>query len=128
VIDLKSTGNASPAEFARVSWNMKMYIQAAWYIDSFERIYGTVPDFMWCAVESKPPYLTAFYKPPAHLVEYGREECKRLLTIYNECIETGVWAGYDSGINELVLPSWAENVISGGGEVEIDFVNDEEQT
>lgn len=129
VFDLKTTTDASPESWARTLWNGKGYIQVAWYIDSFQRIYGTVPDFVFGVIEKSSPYLMAFYRPPAHLIEYGREECNRLLGIYNECMNTGVWAGYPSGVNELVLPSWAENVISGGVEVEINFVDDnEEQT
>lgn len=131
IADLKSTTSAHPEKFAIQMFNNKGYIQPAWYVDLFQRRYNTSapPPFVWIAAEKKQPHLVEFYECDEHIMEFGRSEYLRLLDIYNDCMETGVWYGYskrEDGFSKLKLPSWAESIISGGGEVEINFVDDEE--
>jgi hypothetical protein len=129
IYDLKSTTDASPAGFAKQMWNMKGYIQAAFYPALFQREYNTAekPPFIWHPVERSAPYLNALYRAPAHLVEFGYDECVRLLAVYEECTKTGIWPGYPSGITELTLPTWAENVIAGVDDIEINFDDEDAQ-
>jgi len=124
IVDLKTTSDASPVEFARQSWNLDMHLQAAMYPEGYQRVYGVVdrPDFLWGVVENKPPYAVMYYTAPASLIEYGRDESKRLIAIYQRCITSGVWPGYGDEVQELVLPAWAEREIDGNGETDVEFV------
>ncbi len=116
IVDVKSCPDASPEGFARGMWNMKGFIQSSFYTKHFQKIHDTPerPPFLWLAAERKPPYLTAIYSAPQHLLEYSDTECDRLLKIYEECMHTGAWRGYDQSVTELMLPMWAETIMSGG--------------
>lgn len=112
--DLKTTTDASPEEFARTAWNSEMHLQAAWYTDGFMEVFKPAgePEFWWIAAEKEVPFARQFYRAPARLVEYGRREYRRLLDIYAACQSANVWPGYSEDVSDLVLPGWADNIIS----------------
>lgn len=112
IIDLKTTTDASPAEFGRAVWNMDMAIQAAFYQRGFYSQHQTVPEFLWLAQEKKRPYLCAYYSATQDVIDYGIREYTRLLAIYRECLSTGTWPGYSNQVTPLTLPAWALNSIN----------------
>lgn len=107
ILDLKTTTDASPDAFGRSVFNLKYYIQAAFYTDCYRKLYGITPDFMWLAVESKRPHLCAYYKAPQAVIEYGRDVYLQLLDTYNKCMRTGNWHGYTDAVTDLQIPGWA---------------------
>lgn len=113
IVDGKTTGDASPEEFARSAWNYDMAIQAAWYSDGFQRVVGTKepPPFLWLAQEKERPYATAYYSAGDDIIKFGRKRYLRLLRLYAECCRTGVWPGYPPTVEPLQLPSWAAKIV-----------------
>lgn len=113
ILDGKSCQDAGSEGFAKNAWNSGMDLQAALYIDGFQRAYqtGEPPQFLWMAQEKEPPFATAIYGAGADLLEYGRKRYRSLLPIVAECQQSGQWPGYPSQVVTLALPAWAQNTI-----------------
>lgn len=62
IVDLKSTENASPTEFARSAANFRYPMQTAWYHRVLDTVYGEHPtNWVFLAVEKSPPYAIGVY-------------------------------------------------------------------
>jgi hypothetical protein len=42
------------------------------------------------------------------VIDKARSDNRRLLNLYAECKRTGNWPGYQSGIQIVNLPAWAQ--------------------
>lgn len=120
ILDGKTTTNASPVEFPRAAWNLDYHIQAALYTTLVQGLLGTAhpPVFAWLAAEKDAPHCCAYYTAGENLIEHGRRELRELLALYAQCRSTGVWPGYPETMDQLVLPAWAERIITGGDDGE----------
>lgn len=114
IADLKTTDDASPAEFARSAWNWDMYIQSALYPEGFMSVFGTSepPSFLWLAQEKRRPFANAYYRCGSDLSAYGSKEVRKLLQLYVHCMSTGQWPGYPATVRDLELPGWAAKTVS----------------
>ena len=65
------------------------------------------PDFVFGAVETDAPYLSAPYKASDSMVAAGWKEIQKLLPIYKKCLVSNSWPAYSTGLVELELPYWA---------------------
>ena len=113
IVDGKTNDDSSPDAFARNAWNSEMFFQAAFYSDGFQQHFKTEqpPVFAWLGQERDAPYATAYYAAPTDFVEYGRRRYRRLLSVFAECLRTGVWPGYSQQVQGLALPTWAAKEI-----------------
>jgi hypothetical protein len=108
IIDIKTTEDARQANFERSAENYRYYVQAAFYIQGVEAVTGEkVKDFLFIAVEKSPPYAVACYFADELMIQAGNEEVRRCLTLYEECVRTGVWPGLDGIPFRLSRPRWA---------------------
>lgn len=108
IIDLKSTDDASPAEFGKSVWNYRYDVQAAWYLDAFESYFGEpARGFIFVAVEKTEPFEVAVYVATQEIIEVGRNRYMPDLITYEECRQSGEWPGYGDTIMPLTLPAWA---------------------
>ena len=116
IVDGKSIDDASAEPFARSAWNGGHHLQAAFYADGFQQVYGTEkpPTFMWLVQEREAPYATAYYSASDDLVEYGRRQYRRLLAVITKCEAEGQWPGYPTGVQPMALPAWAAKVVQEG--------------
>lgn len=109
LLDGKSCQDASAEGFGRAIWNYGYHLQAAWYTDGFEAATGQhVHGFVFAAVESTWPHAAAAYMLGDDVLDHARRENRRLLDLYAECKRTGEWPGYQSGIQIVNLPTWAQ--------------------
>lgn len=115
VMDVKTTRDASPDEFGRSAWSLGYHLQAAFYRRVISEATGTTPDFLFGCVEPEAPHLTAFYSVPPYLLEYADGLIESLLERYAECLESGVWPGYSSEMQELTVPGYAQRIIENDG-------------
>lgn len=113
IVDGKSNDDSSAEAFARNAWNSDMFFQAAFYSDGYQQHFKTErpPVFAWLSQERDAPYATAYYAAPSDFVEYGRKRYRRLLSVFAECLRTGVWPGYGQQVQDLALPAWAAREI-----------------
>jgi exodeoxyribonuclease VIII len=108
IADLKTTENASPDAWVREVVKYQYHAQAAFYLDGLDTVSPVVERrFIWITLEKKPPYAVAIYEPDAATLEKGRRMYRNYLRQWVKCHETGVWPGYDAGIQPLLLPDWA---------------------
>lgn len=114
IIDLKTSRDASPAEFSRSIYNYRYHVQAAWYADVYEwATCKPCAGFTFIVVESDLPHNVQVYQLDDISTGIGRSEYRRNLNTYAECLATGIWPGYSApGLRpELIaLPDWAMRV------------------
>ena len=110
LVDLKSTHNASFEAFTRTSWNFGYHLTAAFYLDGWKAATGEDRDYAFGVWETDPPHASAWYYACPDMIEAGREEYKRLLRIYAECLKADKWPGYDVEMMPLQLPAWAQSL------------------
>ena len=113
IIDLKTigeadwTGDASPKGFAKAVASKHYDLSSAWYINGMREATGKDWVWVWLVQEKTPPYAVALYHADQAILDNGRAKIKNLLPIYNDCLNTDVWPGYDTDIQTLTLPGWA---------------------
>lgn len=125
LIDGKTCEDASPEGFGKAIWSYGYHIQQAHYCDGFQQATGSAgwPEFLFLAQEKNSPFACAMYRIPDAAVQYGLEIVEHTRRVYAECMETGIWWGYEAETTEAALPGWALRQIEGGeGEVEVAFV------
>lgn len=121
IFDLKTMADCSPESFGKAVWNLEMLIQAGHYCNGCFAANGCFPDFGWIAVETSRPHAVQMYSASQLQIDYGRDECSRLLRIYAECAAANNWPAYGDDVLELELPGWAARIVDGedDGSVEV---------
>lgn len=107
-VDLKTTADASPESFTKSAYNYRYHVQAWWYLHGLKQCGIDVHDFIFVAVEKTPPYAVCVYAADDLMLELGECEALRNLRTYAECVDTGIWHGYEKEpqIHSLSLPDW----------------------
>jgi PDDEXK-like uncharacterized protein DUF3799 len=114
LVDLKSAASIQPRLFATAAARLGYIAQLAYYSDGLAASGIDVdPEPVLIAVESSAPYDVIVYRVPEHVVELGRTEYRRLLSLLAECMDKGEWPGRapDREI-PLILPEWAYAQVS----------------
>ncbi len=107
LVDLKTTGDASPEGFGRSALSYRYHVQAAFYSEGFYHAQGNFPKgFVFIAVEKEYPYAVAVYYADERTMELGHETYMRDLRTYMECRNTNTWPGYSLQVERLKLPEW----------------------
>jgi hypothetical protein len=114
VVDVKTSADASRAEFARSIANFEYHVQAAWNLDAQG---GEL--FLSVVVENTRPYGVAVYPASNAMLDAGRRRiwggvCPRTgepltgaMQLLAECWRTNTWPGYGDQIQEPIdLPGW----------------------
>lgn len=125
--DLKTTTDASPRGFSNAIAKYGYAFQAAFYMDVYYWATGDVLDgFGFIAVESKAPHNVMCYRLDDESIEVGRAQYRAALNTFANCLETGIYEGYDGASEEQLigLPFWALNQ-NDEMESEINFGDEE---
>jgi len=102
VVDVKTSADASRAEFARSIANYEYHIQAAWNLDAQG---GEL--FLSVVVENTRPYGVAVYPASEAMLAAGRRRRDAAMQQLAECWQTNSWPGYGDQIQEPIdLPVW----------------------
>lgn len=114
ILDLKTTINADPTEFAKSIYNFGYYNQMAFYCNAVKIIYKTsdYPLFIYIPVEKSAPFECYFFAGDETMLEIGLQENSRLLKLYSNCITSGKWYGYEDKVQTIGLPNWAINKLN----------------
>lgn len=102
IVDIKTTRDARPSEFAKSIANYRYHVQAAHYEAGFN-----LNRFIFIAVEKDPPFGVAVYFADSEMVKSGTEARARNLGSYAECKASGLWPCYAEQIQTIQLPRWA---------------------
>jgi exodeoxyribonuclease VIII len=106
IIDVKTTKDASLAEFAKSVYNFGYHIQAAHYLAGAAANGLPCDDFIIIAVENEPPYCTALRKIDHVSIMEGEQERQELIAKYKKCVEKNEWKGYNDEIETVSIPRW----------------------
>lgn len=108
IVDLKSTADASPEEFARSVAKYRYHVQDAFYSEGYYQATGQWPrGFVFIAVEKTAPYAVACYSLDDDAKAYGHELFRRDLETLLEAEKNQEWTAYSQEIETLSLPAWA---------------------
>lgn len=109
IIDVKTTDDARPEAFARTCVNFGYDLSAAMYCDGFMQHYGTheAPLFLLLVVERDAPHAVACYECSPEMLDKGNEKYRKAMQLLADSTASGMWPGYDDGIQLLNLPKWA---------------------
>jgi len=114
VLDLKTTTSAEMKEFEKSIFKFGYHIQAAHYLYGAAANELPAENFYIIAVENEPPYCTAVFVIDHESIEAGEKERQKLIKLYKECSESGIWPGYSDKIQAVKLPYWALKLINEG--------------
>jgi hypothetical protein len=107
VVDLKTTRNAARSAFARDIHNFHYHQQGALYVDGLDVLAPHQRKFVFLAVEKERPYAVAVYELEEDALQLGRDEYRKHLAAYDECVRTNRWPAYGDGLDYVSLPTWA---------------------
>lgn len=119
IVDVKTTEDASPEEFARSIAKYRYHVQHAFYLDGVNTMrdqaatgMNAAKAFIFLAVEKSARVVNgvalgvAVYVLDNESVALGRIEYQQDLERIAECTRTGIWPGYGDKIQSLSLPQW----------------------
>lgn len=108
IVDLKTSAEISAIEFGRKCRKLGYHIQRQWYTQAVSIAEGLEeePVYMLLAVESAAPYLVKPYVFPDAAIEEGEREMNKIVRLYKECQESGIWPGYPEAPENLPWPKW----------------------
>lgn len=108
IVDLKTTRDASAAEFARAIHSFGYAISAAHYWNGAEAVFNESPAFWaFVAVEVEPPFGVACYVLDAASIRVGMRHCATAYRRFRECQQSSTWPAYPAEIQPISLPAWA---------------------
>lgn len=106
IIDVKTTKDASLAEFSKSVYNFGYHVQAAHYLAGAAANGLPADDFIIIAVENEAPYCTAIRKIDHVSIMEGEQERQELIAKYLKCVEKNHWPGYNDEIETVSIPKW----------------------
>ena len=108
IVDLKSTKDCSPREFAKSCARYGYFGQAAWYSDGLRLSRGLSLPYVIVAVDSSPPHIVTVYRIPEHVIAAGREQYLTLLGRLDYCRRANFWGGYvEADEVDIEMPRWS---------------------
>jgi len=108
MIDYKTTGtSADPNEYLRHIFTMGYDIQEAYYRRGAKAVTGIDPKFIFVVQETEEPYLCSFIGLSPQYQEMGKQKVEFGISLWNQCMTSGVWTGYPEKICYVEPPAWA---------------------
>lgn len=108
ILDVKTTKDARPDEFAKSIANYRYHVQAAFYSDGYQQAFGKHPKgFVFIAVETEPPHLVGVYVASEAMILRGRADYRADLETYRRCLASDTWPGLSDNPLTIDLPKWA---------------------
>lgn len=111
VFDLKTTGDASPAEFRKRIEGNGYWMQAAHYIEGVKAAMGVEQvEFYFIAVEDKPPHACALYSLESSALAAANVARRRVLNELHTCLATGDFSEpWEAEVTRLPLREFCFN-------------------
>lgn len=110
VVDLKTTDDVSIEGFGRTIAQRRYHVQAAWYLDILQALYGSQAPCQWAfiAAQKTRPYDVGVHYLTDEQIALGRAIYQRDLARMIQCQQSGVWPGVTGGKPVIpTLPAWA---------------------
>lgn len=105
-VDLKTTQSAKDDEFGRSAGKFRYHVQAAHYAAGHAEVGKPIQNFVFIAVEKEPPYAVSMFYLDRDSAESGESTYRADMQRLAECLESGEFPGYGTGIRPLRLPHY----------------------
>lgn len=105
--DLKGLFDGSWSGFRLASERYKYHRQDSFYRRGWAANGFTPGAFFFVCVEKTPPFLVSLFEHEPEDVEQGATQNDEALTIMAQCLESGQWPGYPTGIQRVKQRRWA---------------------
>lgn len=109
VVDLKTTDDVSLEGFGTTIARRRYEVQAAWYLDILQMLYGrdAPRGFAFVAAQKTRPYDVAVHYLTQDQIDLGRQDYTRDLNRLRECMRNESWPGAANGdLLQAKLPAW----------------------
>jgi len=107
ILDLKTCDKATPKHFQRKVVDFRYDLQAAWYTRLAAEAFAQLNiEFIFIAIEKKPPYGICLYRASESLLDHGNRLMDKALNILGERRALNDWPAYPPEILDLELPAW----------------------
>ena len=107
IIDLKTAADAETETFSRDALRYGYDVQAAHYIDGYQHTHSaSMPEWYFIVIEKAEPYAINILRADIGFIDHGIVIRQQLMEQLIICQEQNSFPGY--GINDLLLPGWAE--------------------
>src|SRR5690606_23387193 len=107
LVNLKTCREVTPFAFSRQAAQLSYHVQDAYYADGYERATGERARVVIVTVEQAAPHDVVVYRVPDEVLDIGRDEYRRWLTVLQECQRTCRWPGIGEDAElEFSLPAW----------------------
>ncbi len=110
VPDLKTTDDVSEEGFGRTIYQRRYHVQAAYYLDILDMLYGEDAPKVWCniAAQNKRPYDVAVHWYTDEMIAAGRALYLRDLAAIMDWQQRNYWPGADKGkVITARMPAYA---------------------
>jgi len=110
IIDLKTSNDASPDNFAKSVANFRYHVQDAWYTKGVQMATRKSPTFVFIVIENVAPFSVAIYVLDGKSKDEGwmlADKDLRKYVEYKDTLPDDRYSGYSPDAVELSLPRWA---------------------
>lgn len=109
ITDVKTTGEkADRATFSRKAYDLGYHLQFAFSVAAARSLdLDDQPVMAFIVVELAEPNLVNVLELDADYYRGGRDDMTRAITLFQECMETGIWPGYPPDVQPVSPPPWA---------------------
>lgn len=106
--DLKSSGQgAGRVAFERAIATFGYDLQAAFYLNVAAAVDRYVSDFVFVAVDPRPPHNCGFYRLKNEVIDAVEQKLPVLLERYRTCVGLGEWPGLPDEVVDIGIPKWS---------------------
>jgi len=104
--DIKTTNDASLKAFTRRVGQLGYHRKAAWYRRGMAELDRPANASVLIAVENPRPHGCVTYLLDETDIKVAGQEIDGCLATYRECLDTGKWSGYTTGLRHLKVAPW----------------------
>jgi PDDEXK-like domain of unknown function (DUF3799) len=107
IVDYKTTESAQPDAFGRQIGRMNYDLQAQFYMRGVENLSGREDTaFVFLVQEITPPYACSLASLSNAYELVGAAKVKRALALWDRCLSTNNWPGYENRVHYIEPPAW----------------------
>lgn len=107
ITDLKTCADPYPRKFGMSVVEFGYHLSVGAYRAGLRANGIQVPAVRFIAVQNKPPYEVVVYEVSAETLAFGHDEWTAGLQRVKQCLDTGIWPGYETQPVPFFLPEWA---------------------
>lgn len=119
--DFKTTTDASPDAVTRAVMNYGYDVQAAHYLEVWKAATGEDRRFRFIFQEKAAPYEVAVVELHPDSLAMARKKSARAREIWRQCLASGHWPGYPTGVHMIDLPEFFHGRWLERESIEADF-------